>query len=98
MPEPFGLVAAEAMAASLPVIVAGHGGLKEIVVDGETGMHIEPGNVSSLIAAMETMLVSSDETLAMGEAGKKRQVQHFSVGRYQQSFLEMFQGLARKAA
>jgi len=98
LPEPFGLVAAEAMAASLPVIVAGHGGLKEIVVDGETGMHIEPGNVSSLIAAMETMLVSSDETLAMGEAGKKRQVQHFSVGRYQQSFLEMFQGLARKAA
>lgn len=98
LPEPFGLVAAEAMAASLPVIVAGHGGLKEIVVDGETGVHIEPGSVPSLIAAMETMLASSDETLAMGEAGKQRQREYFSVGRYQRSFLEMFQDLAGKAA
>ena len=98
LPEPFGLVAAEAMAASLPVIVAGHGGLKEIVVHGETGVHIEPGSVSSLVEAMEGMLASSEATLAMGRAGKQRQRQHFSVGRYQRSFLEMFQKLAGKAA
>jgi glycosyltransferase involved in cell wall biosynthesis len=47
-PEPFGLVALEAMAAGRPVIASGTGGLVDVVSDGETGFLLPPGNEQSL--------------------------------------------------
>lgn len=49
--EGFGLVAVEAMRAGRPVIAARIGGLKEVVVDGETGVLHEPNSVQEIIAA-----------------------------------------------
>lgn len=46
--EPFGIVALEAMAAKTPVVVAGTGGLTEVVEHGETGITVYPGNAESL--------------------------------------------------
>jgi glycogen synthase len=46
--EPFGIVALEAMAAKVPVVVADTGGLSEVVVNHETGIKVYPGNVGSL--------------------------------------------------
>lgn len=45
--EPFGIVALEAMAARVPVVVSEVGGLREVVQHGETGITIYPGNVDS---------------------------------------------------
>ena len=45
--EPFGIVALEAMAAGVPVVV-GAGGLTEVVADGVTGLVAEPGSGFSL--------------------------------------------------
>lgn len=97
LPEPFGLVAAEAMAASLPVIAAGHGGLQEIVVDGETGLHVQPGDVDSLTAAMEAMLLDPAQARALGVAGKQRQEEHFAVEAYQRAFVQLYREEARAA-
>ena len=47
-PEPFGIVALEAMAASKPVIAANHGGLAEIVIQDETGLLVPPGDAFAL--------------------------------------------------
>ena len=41
-PEPFGTAATEAMAAGRPVVATAVGGLKDIVVDGETGLLRSP--------------------------------------------------------
>ncbi|MFQ5886071.1 MAG: glycosyltransferase family 4 protein [Anaerolineae bacterium] len=46
--EPFGIVALEAMAARVPVVVSEVGGLKEVVKHGETGITIYPNNPDSL--------------------------------------------------
>ena len=46
--EPFGLVALEALACGVPVIASAVGGLKEIVVEGECGLLVAPGNVAAL--------------------------------------------------
>lgn len=95
LPEPFGLVAAEAMAAALPVIAAGHGGLCEIVVDGETGLLTAPGDLDSLVQAMESLIESPERTKQMGQAGKRRQAELFSVERYQAAFLGVYDSLIR---
>ncbi|HYH05225.1 MAG TPA: 1,4-alpha-glucan branching protein domain-containing protein, partial [Bacillota bacterium] len=46
--EPFGIVALEAMAAGVPVIVARTGGLMETVQHDETGLCFHPGDVADL--------------------------------------------------
>lgn len=81
-PEPFGRVAIEAMGFALPVIAAAHGGLLEIVVDGETGYLVTPRDVNALAAAMTKMLGSTDLRQKMGKAGQSRQLALFSVANY----------------
>lgn len=54
--EPFGIVALEAMAARVPVIVSDVGGLSEIVVDGIDGYKVPPGNAKALAEAILSLL------------------------------------------
>lgn len=49
--EPFGLVAAEAMAAGCPVVAYARGGLPEVVRHGETGCLAPPGDLEALVTA-----------------------------------------------
>jgi glycosyltransferase involved in cell wall biosynthesis len=51
--EPFGLVAAEAMAAGCPVIAYARGALPEVVSDGETGFLVPPGDIDAAVRAIE---------------------------------------------
>ena len=81
-PEPFGRVAIEAMGFGLPVIAAAHGGLLEIVADGETGLFFQPGNVDSLLKALSVMTRDKGLRLSMGKAGKLRQQAKFSLNEY----------------
>ncbi|HEX2910185.1 MAG TPA: glycosyltransferase family 4 protein [Chloroflexia bacterium] len=46
--EPFGIVALEAMAAKIPVVVADTGGLTEVVTNHQTGIMVYPNNANSL--------------------------------------------------
>jgi glycosyltransferase involved in cell wall biosynthesis len=51
-PEAFGRVVAEAGAMGRPVIVSGHGGAREIVVDGVTGWLTPPADAEALAARL----------------------------------------------
>ena len=52
IPEPFGQVVVEGMAAGVPVIAADAGGPAEIITDGVNGLLTPPGDVEALAAAM----------------------------------------------
>lgn len=78
-PEPFGLVAIEAMRAEKPVVGAAHGGLLEIIVDGETGTLFSPGDASALASALAALIQSSALRERYGRAGKERQQRLFSL-------------------
>ena len=81
-PEPFGLVALEAMLCAKPVIAADHGGLKEIVAHGETGLLFEPGNSLALEKALVTLLNDPEKRAEMGKKGLLRANTLFTVERY----------------
>ncbi len=51
--EPFGLAAAEAMAAGTPVAAYARGALPEVIADGQTGYLVTPGDVAGLRAAAQ---------------------------------------------
>jgi len=51
-PEAFGRVAVEAAAMARPVIASDHGGSRETVIDGETGVLTPPGDTGALAAAI----------------------------------------------
>lgn len=93
-PEPFGLVAVEAMLAGKPVIASNHGGLTEIVVANQTGFLVPPGDILAFTAAMQHLLHHPESINAMGEAGKLRAIQHFSIQSYTRAFEQVFEHLS----
>ena len=82
-PEPFGLVAVEAMMHRRAVIGANHGGLTEIIVDGETGLLFTPNDAGALASAIRRAAEDQQMLADMGEKGRTRFEARFSLERYQ---------------
>lgn len=79
--EGFGLVVIEAMAAGLPVIASRVSALPEIVIDGETGLLVPPGDATALVSAMRQLLDDPVARAQMGAAGRARLESAFSAQR-----------------
>jgi starch synthase len=77
-PEPFGMVNIEAMAAGKPVIASRVGGIPEIVVDGETGIMVEPDDPDALATALRNLIDDPSLRAQMGRAGYQRAVHQFT--------------------
>lgn len=89
-PEPFGLVAVEAMMAKKPVVASNHGGLTEIIAQGETGFLVKPNDVSELAAAIEKLVEDPELRKSFGTNGYLRAMEHFSVQKYTQKLESLF--------
>jgi glycosyltransferase involved in cell wall biosynthesis len=78
-PDPLPRVVMEAMASGRPVVAADSGGVPEMLIDGETGLLCQPGDVQDLTRAILEM--AGDESLRSrcGEAGRNRARELFSV-------------------
>jgi glycosyltransferase involved in cell wall biosynthesis len=91
--EAFGLVAAEAQMAGLPVIASDIGGLNEIVKDGQTGFVIPAGQTSGLSEALTTLLGSSELRRKFGAAGRERAIELFGMQQCTAKYVELYQSL-----
>ena len=78
--EGFGVVCAEAMAHGRPVVARRVGGLRDLVVDGETGLLVPPGDVGALRAALERLLGDAAAAAAR-RAARERAREAFSWDR-----------------
>ncbi len=71
-PDPLPQTAIEAMAAGRPVVAAASGGLPDLVVPGETGLLVPPGDAEALRAALRSLLLDPARRERMGAAGRAR--------------------------
>ena len=69
----------EAMACGLPIVSTAFSGIPELVIDGEHGVLVGPGDAVALAGAIRQFLDDPDLGQAMGAAGRARVVEHFSV-------------------
>jgi glycosyltransferase involved in cell wall biosynthesis len=77
--EGLSLSALEAMALAKPVVACRVGGTPEVVVDGETGLLVAPGEPGELAHALERLMSDPSQARAMGEAGKRRVQEAFDL-------------------
>jgi len=89
--EPFGLVAAEAMSLGLPVIASDVGGLAEIVEDGISGILAPPKNANALAAAIENVLNDPELACELGENGRRRVLEKFTMEKMVDRWIECYQ-------
>ncbi len=77
--EGFSLSILEAMNWSLPVIVSDAGGMKEVIETGITGFVFKSGNHFDLAAKMKSLIESNELRNKMGNRGKKRLLEKFTL-------------------
>lgn len=76
--EGFGVSIVEAMASGLPFVGTKNGGVLETVIDGITGILVDPGDVESQADAFLDLAQNPALRQEMGEAGRKRVFDNFS--------------------
>lgn len=92
--EPFGNAVVEAQLAARPVVAAAAQGHLESVVDGETGLLVEPANAQAMADAVRRLI--DDPALAgrLATAGRDEARRRFSVERYRRDVVELIGRIA----
>lgn len=107
--EPMGIVNLEAMACETAVVATATGGIPEVVADGETGLlvpieQVADGTgtpldqarfVADLAAAINELIADPAKAAAMGEAGRRRAVAHFSWTAIAEQTMDVYRSAAR---
>jgi glycosyltransferase involved in cell wall biosynthesis len=96
--EGFGLVYLEAMRAARPCVAARDTAAGEIVVDGETGLLVDPRSAEELAAALESLLRQPERACALGEAGLRRYQQVYTPERFRARLWPYLDRLAEAAS
>lgn len=92
--EGLGTSLLDAMAAGKPIVATRAGGIPEVVVDGETGLLVPPRDDEALADAIVRLLKDAGLRRAMGEAGRARARDLFSLERMVQNTLKVYQRIA----
>lgn len=77
--DPFPLALLEAMALARPIVATAVGGIPEMLVDGESGLLIPPGDAPALAAAVVALLRDEARRRRLGEGGFLRLTTRFTL-------------------
>lgn len=91
--EGFGLTPLEAMASGVPVVATTVGAFPELVVEGETGKLIEPGDVEKMADAVRPYLADENLCVSQGRAGLEHVRRDFSLPREADALIKIYQRL-----
>jgi mannosyltransferase len=77
--EGFGLTLLEATAVGNALVAARAGAAEKVVVDGDTGLLVPPGDAAALATALESLMRDPARAAAMGARARDRAISEFSV-------------------
>lgn len=80
----------EAMRAGLPVVATDVGGIRETVIDGETGIVVPPRSRPELVAALRTLATDTARRKALGEAAYAYFKREFALDRMVTRYRELY--------
>src|SRR5436309_3165680 len=83
----------EAMACETPVVATRVGGIKEVVVNEETGLLVPPGEPAKLGRAITRILEDPQTGAKMGKAGRRHVLRNFTWDRIAARTLELYRSL-----
>jgi glycosyltransferase involved in cell wall biosynthesis len=83
----------EAMAAGRPVVAAAVGGIPEVIVDGETGVLVPPGDPERLCAAVARLLDGPGEARRLGEAARACALARYDVVTMARSYEAVYEAV-----
>jgi glycosyltransferase involved in cell wall biosynthesis len=87
----------EAMAAGLPVVASRVGGVPELVVDGKTGLLVQPGDPEELAGALCRLAADRRLRHRLGARGRARAEQAFDLEPFRRAHVELYsRELARR--
>lgn len=89
-------VVLEAMAARLPVVATDVSGIPEAVIHERTGLLVEPDHASALADALQRVLTDAATAQAMGDAGRQRVLEEFTIDAATSRLVSIFGGKASK--
>jgi glycogen(starch) synthase len=93
--EAFGLVALETAWQARPAVVTRVGGLPEHVVDGETGLVVEPDDSAALARALTKLLGDTSLRARMGSAARARAAARYGIARYADDYEQLYEHLTK---
>lgn len=96
--ESFGLVHVEAMMMGRPVVGCDAGGMRETIVDGETGLLVAPGDAGALHDALARLVADAGLRARMGAAGRARYEREFALPVAVERHVERFRALTAPPA
>jgi glycosyltransferase involved in cell wall biosynthesis len=86
----------EYMACGLPVICSNNGGNEELIIEGETGFLIAPGDTKALVERLLYLQQNPEVADRMGRCGRERLINHFSVEKMLNNLLSVYQEVLPK--
>ncbi len=94
--EAFGIVALEAMASCVPVIVSDIPGVREVIVEGKHGLLAEPMNSEDLAGKIRTLLENPEMAERMGRNGRERVVEKFTWEKVAKDIEEVYRSILNR--
>jgi trehalose synthase len=96
--EGFGLTVAEAMWKSRPVVASAVGGIQDQIVDGETGLLVEPRDLEGFGNAVAALLKDPERAARLGEHAQVRVRESFLGQRHLRQYVDLFDHVLLEAA
>lgn len=91
--EGFGLTVTEGMWKGRPVVASRIGGIQDQIVDGESGILVDPLDLAGFGAAVAGLVNDPERAQAIGTAALERVREHFLGSRHLAQYLELFRRL-----
>jgi glycosyltransferase involved in cell wall biosynthesis len=93
--EGFGIVLLEAMLAGLPIVATRVSAVPEIVADGTTGYLVPPADADAVAERLSELIADPARRRTLGDAGRRRACDEFSVTRMTERTLEVYEEALR---